>query len=217
MGEEEILFPKEPEEPKGFFINDNYIIVPTLNIERINSKLLQFYKEKDIEIKLRLHSKSEYEFTGKIIKMYGSTEQEKEEDEEDRLEEIKQSKTTNTNVGYIPRPPLYQWFYIILKDKDNEIKLYLADIDHRTIMSKDVQAVKPLQIFEREPIPAKLRFETLEKYNHTCQYCGRKAPEVELQIDHIIPISKGGLTESNNLTVSCRDCNVGKSNKILNQ
>src|SRR5689334_22423229 len=56
------------------------------------------------------------------------------------------------------------------------------------------------------------RFRFLKKYNFTCQYCGRKAPEVILQIEHIQPRSKGGTDDESNLTLACRDCNLGKSN-----
>ena len=58
------------------------------------------------------------------------------------------------------------------------------------------------------------RFKLLKKFNFTCQYCGRKAPKVELQIDHIFPVSKGGTNDLDNLTIACADCNIGKGNKI---
>jgi hypothetical protein len=61
----------------------------------------------------------------------------------------------------------------------------------------------------------KNRFEFLKKYNFTCQYCGRKAPEVEFHIDHIFPKSKGGTSESKNLLLSCDECNWGKGNVTL--
>ena len=61
----------------------------------------------------------------------------------------------------------------------------------------------------------KSRFELLKKFKFTCQYCGEKAPKITLQIDHIIPRSKGGKNTLNNLTVSCIKCNVGKSNLII--
>ena len=61
----------------------------------------------------------------------------------------------------------------------------------------------------------KTRFEFLKKYNFTCQYCGRKAPETQFHIDHIIPISKGGLNNENNLILACDECNIGKGNKFL--
>lgn len=58
----------------------------------------------------------------------------------------------------------------------------------------------------------KLRFEILKRDKFTCQYCGSKAPNVKLQVDHIIPISKGGITEIDNLICACEECNLGKSN-----
>ncbi len=216
----------EVKKPDEFTISNNYIVIPTINIELRNDLLLRFYKDNNIEIKFRLHSKNEYEFNGKIIKMYGSEEKDKEDEEEEKqddieLEELKKEQGESyspCSVGFIPqRGYISFWWYIILEDNNNnKIKLFLDDIDHRTIMPKDVNVITPIQLFQREYIPQKLRFETLEKCSYTCQYCGRKSPEVELQIDHIIPVSKGGQTIANNLTVSCRDCNIGKSDKILN-
>lgn len=59
------------------------------------------------------------------------------------------------------------------------------------------------------------RFNFLKKYNFTCQYCGRKAPEVVFHVDHILPSSKGGTNSLTNLILSCDDCNIGKGNKII--
>jgi hypothetical protein len=64
-------------------------------------------------------------------------------------------------------------------------------------------------------ITNKQRFEVFKKYNFTCQYCGRHTPEVILEIDHIIPKSKGGTDDIDNLTVSCFECNRGKSGTLL--
>ena len=61
----------------------------------------------------------------------------------------------------------------------------------------------------------KARFEFLKKFNFTCQYCGRRAPEVSFHIDHIFPRSKGGSNDISNLTLACTECNVGKGNRLL--
>ena len=61
----------------------------------------------------------------------------------------------------------------------------------------------------------KLRFDIFERDNFTCQYCGRKPPEVILEVDHILPKSKGGGNEKINLITSCRKCNRSKHDKIL--
>lgn len=61
----------------------------------------------------------------------------------------------------------------------------------------------------------KTRFILLQKFNFTCQYCGRTAPHAELQIDHIFPRSKGGITVLENLVVACKECNLGKRDFLL--
>lgn len=68
---------------------------------------------------------------------------------------------------------------------------------------------------KRKPISKKLRFEVFKRDSFTCQYCGRSAPEVILQVDHIEPVSKGGNNDILNLITSCRDCNLGKGAKKL--
>ena len=55
-----------------------------------------------------------------------------------------------------------------------------------------------------------LRFQILARDNFTCQYCGRGAPDVMLEVDHKIPVSEGGTNESDNLITACAACNRGK-------
>jgi len=55
-----------------------------------------------------------------------------------------------------------------------------------------------------------VRFKTFTRDNFTCQYCGRSAPEVVLEIDHKLPRSKGGKNNLENLVTACRECNRGK-------
>lgn len=67
----------------------------------------------------------------------------------------------------------------------------------------------------RKPIPKTVRFEVFKRDKFTCQYCGRSAPDVILEADHIIPHSKGGSDDILNLVTDCRDCNRGKTNREL--
>jgi hypothetical protein len=55
----------------------------------------------------------------------------------------------------------------------------------------------------------------LEKFNRTCVYCGAK--DVPLQIEHIIPKSKGGTDRPSNLTIACQPCNQKKGNLSLDE
>lgn len=68
---------------------------------------------------------------------------------------------------------------------------------------------------ERKAIPDSVRFEVFKRDQFKCQYCGRCAPEVVLNADHIEPHSKGGADEVINLITSCRDCNSGKGDRRL--
>lgn len=65
----------------------------------------------------------------------------------------------------------------------------------------------------RPSLPPGLRAEILERDNYTCQYCG--ATDI-LEVDHIYPLSKGGLFDDpENLQVLCRPCNRRKSAKVV--
>mgnify|MGYP000896284205 CR=1 FL=1 len=55
-----------------------------------------------------------------------------------------------------------------------------------------------------------VRFDVFKRDQFTCSYCGRKPPEVTLEVDHIIPKAEGGTDDSENLTTACWDCNRGK-------
>lgn len=61
------------------------------------------------------------------------------------------------------------------------------------------------------PISRRLRFEILRRDGHTCRYCGAKAPEATLTVDHVIPRTLGGADDPTNLVAACTDCNAGKS------
>lgn len=68
---------------------------------------------------------------------------------------------------------------------------------------------------KRKGISKKVRFEVFKRDNFKCQYCGKCAPEVVLNVDHIHPVSKGGEDDMMNYVTSCVDCNSGKSDRLL--
>jgi len=64
----------------------------------------------------------------------------------------------------------------------------------------------------------KLRFKILNRDNFTCQYCGRTPSDgIKLEVDHILPVSKGGKANPDNLITTCFDCNRGKKDFLLNE
>lgn len=67
----------------------------------------------------------------------------------------------------------------------------------------------------RKAISKTTRFEVFKRDKFTCQYCGAKAPEAILHVDHIDPVAKGGGNEIMNLLTACAGCNSGKRDKKL--
>ncbi len=67
---------------------------------------------------------------------------------------------------------------------------------------------------ERDKMTPSMRVDVLRRDNYTCRMCGRSAADIELHVDHIRPVSRGGLTEMDNLQTLCRDCNLGKGNRF---
>ena len=71
---------------------------------------------------------------------------------------------------------------------------------------------------QRALMTPKLRELIKENDNYTCRICQNSIenePNLLLEIDHIIPLSKGGMTEVENLQTLCWKCNRRKGTKIL--
>lgn len=64
---------------------------------------------------------------------------------------------------------------------------------------------------KRPPIPREVVDAVYKRDGGRCVYCGSTE---NLQLDHIIPFSKGGATTVENLQLLCQRCNIEKSNKI---
>ena len=92
-------------------------------------------------------------------------------------------------------------------DNLNKFILYLSE---KIKFNKSVAGQRAL-------MTSKLRQKIKERDGFTCKKCGasvQKEPNLLLEIDHIIPVSKGGLTTENNLQTLCWRCNRKKGAKI---
>ena len=93
-------------------------------------------------------------------------------------------------------------------DNLNKFVVYLSDL----IKFKNSAAG------QRALMTSALREKIKERDNYTCQICGLSTyqePNLLLEIDHITPISRNGLTIESNLQTLCWRCNRGKGNKLL--
>ena len=59
----------------------------------------------------------------------------------------------------------------------------------------------------RQPIPRKLRHQVFQRDGYRCRECGASKDETSLEIDHIVPVAKGGTNDIDNLQTLCRECN----------
>jgi len=78
----------------------------------------------------------------------------------------------------------------------------------------DISAAKQTK---RKPISARMRAQILERDRYTCVKCGAKPidGDVQLHLNHRLPVSKGGKNSLENLETTCQDCNLGMSDKII--
>ncbi len=58
------------------------------------------------------------------------------------------------------------------------------------------------------------RENVLQRDDYVCQYCGKRFESRDLNLDHVIPRDKGGMTNWENIVCSCIRCNTKKGNKL---
>lgn len=78
-----------------------------------------------------------------------------------------------------------------------------------------IPEVITLQAYDRLPDSAVkfTRRNIYEHYGHRCCYCGQRYATQELNLDHVMPKSRGGPTNWENIVTSCIPCNLRKGNR----
>lgn len=61
------------------------------------------------------------------------------------------------------------------------------------------------------------RFNIYARDRNTCQYCGHKFARNDLNLDHVVPRSQGGLSRWENVVCSCHACNRRKGGRTPEQ
>lgn len=63
-------------------------------------------------------------------------------------------------------------------------------------------------------IPRDIMLKVVRRDGQMCQVCAKNVKDNELHLDHIIPVSRGGTSTSDNLRVLCAECNLKKSDSL---
>jgi 5-methylcytosine-specific restriction endonuclease McrA len=104
---------------------------------------------------------------------------------------------------------------LLLKEKAELIESAEERL-HAACTSLPVPLVIRLVYYVRIPRPIALspsRRTVMARDNYTCQYCGTSPGRANLTLDHIVPRSRGGPTNWDNVVTACRACNLRKGDR----
>ena len=121
--------------------------------------------------------------------------------ENDLMNRIKQLFTPSNS--WFKQGKSLERYWLFLEEITNH-ELKYADVDYWYRLLRNPSET-------REEVTSTLRYQVLKRDDSTCRICGRKAPQVEIEVDHIVPWACGGPTVADNLQCLCLDCNRGKS------
>ena len=104
---------------------------------------------------------------------------------------------------------------LLLKEKAELLEAAEATL-RATGLSMPVPLVIRMVYYVRIPKNSVLplsRRTVMARDQYTCQYCGMAPIRAELTLDHVVPRSRGGKSEWENVVVACRGCNQKKGNR----
>jgi hypothetical protein len=109
---------------------------------------------------------------------------------------------------------LLDWFKKYVPDMDRQLSSasYLDFVQ----LSRDLEAALGLQQWPSRSFPKATRVRVAKENGYRCVYCGRHGDEKQdpdgysWHVDHMHPVSYGGMDTPDNLTLACRSCNITK-------
>jgi HNH endonuclease len=128
-------------------------------------------------------------------------------------------ETIDFNDLYIP---VFTFQYVSAGGNSSskcDIKLNIENLNKLIRYLNDIIKWRKSIAGQRALMTSKLREKIKERDNYSCCKCNLSIEDEQnllLEIDHIIPVSKGGITSENNLQTLCWRCNRTKGAKIEN-
>lgn len=117
--------------------------------------------------------------------------------------------------------PVYTFQYISAGGNSSarcDVKLDIGNIDRFIAYLSTLVKFRNSIAGQRALMTSSLREQIKRRDNYTCKFCGLSTfteKNLLLEIDHITPLSKGGITSEGNLQTLCWKCNRSKGVKIL--
>lgn len=102
------------------------------------------------------------------------------------------------------------------RDENLETAMIMFELDQLHVEEPRATTIKRRKKSVRELFTWRDRYYALQRDHYRCVLCGSgpKVDGVKVEVDHIIPVSKGGQNNKENLQTLCIKCNRGKSDII---
>jgi len=209
-------------------IKDKESIQEVRNISRCRDKIYHYYLE-GVKIKLRLRTHPEYFFEG-IIKEIDNVEG--KVNTQENIQKLKEERNIIRKNGSIffnemimkednPSQGIQRQYQIeydeemgdnfILKDGDVEVMLNTYEVDASSIHPVEIN---PIAYFIRGNISEESRKIIRGRCSGLCEIKLAGCTGEMEEVDHWIPVSRGGSEDISNLRGACSHCNKKKSNKL---
>jgi len=122
------------------------------------------------------------------------------------------------NISYEPLN-IINWkkaINMLCLGKVEVVEEYTArDIHSISFTFKMPSVVRLLKMVKRDQSPVKFSRQNIyARDRYKCQYCGDKFTSEELTYDHVLPKSRGGRTEWENIVTCCMECNRKKGGRM---
>lgn len=104
---------------------------------------------------------------------------------------------------------------LIFADKVTVLECYEKIISSPSISMAMPSVIITKKYYKNRYKPEFSKTNLLYRDEFKCQYCGNRFNENDLTMDHVIPKSKGGKKNFENIVLSCRRCNELKADKYM--
>jgi 5-methylcytosine-specific restriction endonuclease McrA len=121
------------------------------------------------------------------------------------------------NASYEPLGvvPLRRAVVLVLSEKAIVVESagFFLHSEHRNVEAPSVvRLARYVRVPYRRRVPLSRRA-VMDRDGHRCAYCAARADT----IDHVLPRSRGGRHEWNNVVAACASCNHGKGDRLLSE
>lgn len=105
-----------------------------------------------------------------------------------------------------------------LRITEQDAKRTRIDFESNGLIHGDWFLAEKLETIGDRPLSnvwKSIRDRIFERDDYTCKYCGERGKKLEC--DHVIPVSRGGSHDDDNLVTACFSCNRSKRDKLVNE